>query len=593
MKLKNLLFMGLASAFIFAGCEEKEDFGPAEISINPSGSIEIPMAGGDDNVVTIKLKATIDWALRGYDEAAQGWLSIEPTSGKASSSPQTITIKATPNPEANRSASIVFYGDIMHKASLTITQPGAKGEAGTVSNPFTVSDAIKFIDDGKYSGNDGASDEVYVTGKISEIESSYDSKYGSAHYIISDETSKLEVFGGKYISGISFNKEGLIKVGDEVIIYGQLTNYNGKYEFIADNYIYSLNGKTTVGADFDQTVPGGPWIYSHSFVAGLGDKFTIEDKKIDEALSYVWNFDVKYACMKASAYISIDEDNGINYETESWLISPVIDLTSESTAYLTFEHATNFFDNAQADATVWIKEEGAADWEQVTGVTYHSTQGWTLVDAGDIDNSSYASKKIQIAFEYKRSSEKAGTWEVKNVVVKREADEVLPPVEVTEGSVILTFPDDNKENNKVNGYVDPWTAMSGDYSFTITAFNNSNWNNWTYIRCGRKDNDSVASISNATALPALTLIEVTVDDILDVSKVNSITMSIYSDAELSTPVAENIDPSTGIVEGSMRFEIPAGNQAADQYYKLTFDCASHHSKNGIIQISKVTYIAAE
>ena len=304
-------------------------------------------------------------------------------------------------------------------------------------------------------------------------------------------------------------------------------------------------------------------------------------------MSYVWNFDVDYACMKASAYIEPTD-----YESESWLISPVIDLTSESTAYLTFEHATHFFDNAQADATVWIKEEGAADWEQVTGVTYPSTQGWTFVDAGDIDISSYASKKIQIAFVYKSSSENAGTWEVKNVVVKREADEVLPPVEVTEGSVILTFPDDNKENNKVNGYVDPWTAMSGDYSFTITAFNNSNWNNWTYIRCGRKGNDSVASISNATALPALTLIEVTVDDILDVSKVNSITMDIYSDADLSTSVAEGIGPSTGILEGSMRFEIPVENQVANQYYKLTFDCASH-SKNGIIQISKVTYIAAE
>ena len=587
MKLKNLLFMGLASAFIFAGCEEKEDFGPAEISINPSGSIEIPMEGGDANAVTIELKATIDWALRGYDDNVRAWLTISPESGKASKSTQTITIKALKNEGANHSATITFYGDIMNKASLTITQPGAKGEAGTANNPFTVSDAIKFIDDGKYSGNEGASDEVYVTGTISEIKSSYDSKHGSANYIISDETSKLEVYGGKYISGIDFNKEGLIKVGDEVIVYGQLTNYNGKYEFIANNYIYSLNGKTTVGADFDQTVPGGPWIYSHSFVAGLGDKFTIEDKKIDEALSYVWNFDVKYACMKASAYIE-----PTNYESESWLISPVIDLTSESTAYLTFEHATNFFDNAQADATVWVKEESAADWEQLTGVTYPSTQSWNFVDAGDIDISKYASKKIQIAFVYKSSSEKAGTWEVKNVVVKREADEVLPPVDVTEGSVILTFPDDNKENNKVNGYVDSWTAMSGDYSFTITAFNNYNWDNWTYIRCGRKSNDSVASISNATALPALTLIEVTVDDILDVSKVNSITMSIYSDAELSTPVAENIDPSTGIVEGSMRFEIPAGNQAANQYYKLTFDCASH-SKNGIIQISKVTYIAAE
>ncbi|MBO8486467.1 MAG: choice-of-anchor J domain-containing protein, partial [Bacteroidetes bacterium] len=457
--------------------------------------------------------------------------------------------------------------------------------------PFTVTDAIQFIKDGGYSGNENASDKVYVEGEISQIKNSYDSEHESANYIISDGTNELEVYGGKYISGIHFNKEGLIKVGDEVIVYGQLTNYNGTYEFIANNYIYSLNGKTTVGADFDQTVPGGPWIYSHSFVAGLGGTFTIDNKTIDEALSYVWNFDVDYACMKASAYIE-----PTSYETESWLISPVIDLTSETSAYLTFEHATNFFNTStlEDEATVWAKEDGTEGWSKLTGVTYPSSQGWTFVDAGDIDISSYAGKKIQIAFVYKSSSEKAGTWEVKNVVVKREADEVLPPVDVTEGSVILTFPDDNSASNGLTSgqYESEWEAKIGENTWKIYAFNNNNWgNDWTYIRCGRKSVASVATISTATAMPKLTAIDVTVDKIT-VSKVNSITLSIYSDATLSTAVVEGIEPRSALATGSMVFEIPAENQAADQYYKLTFDCPVAGS-NGIIQISKVTYIAAE
>lgn len=588
MKLRNLFLIGLASAVLFAGCKKEDDLGPEQVSIDPAAPYEFPVEGGE---YLVELTATVDWALQGYDEEVQRWLSISPTSGKASSSPQTITIKATPNPEANRSASIVFYGDIMHKASLTITQPGAKGEAGTANNPFTVSDAIKFIDDGKYSGNEGASDKVYVTGTISEIKSSYDSQYGSANYIISDETSELEVYGGKYISGINFNKEGLIKVGDEVIVYGQLTNYNGKYQFIAKNYIYSLNGKTTVGADFDQTVPGGPWIYSHSFVAGLGGTFTIDNKTIDEALSYVWNFDVDYACMKASAYIE-----PTSYETESWLISPVIDLTSETSAYLTFEHATKFFNTStlEDEATVWAKEDGTEGWSKLTGVTYPSSQGWTFVDAGDIDITAYAGKKMQIAFVYKSTASKAGTWEVKNIVVKEEADEVLPPVDVTEGSVILTFPDDNSASNGLTSgqYESEWEAKIGENTWKIYAFNNNNWNNdWTYIRCGRKSVASVATISTATAMPKLTAIDVTVDKIT-VSKVNSITLSIYSDATLSTAVVEGIEPRSALATGSMVFEIPAENQAADQYYKLTFDCPVAGS-NGIIQISKVTYIAAE
>ena len=419
--------MGLASAFIFAGCEEKEDFGPAEISINPSSSIEIPMAGEDDNVVTIELKATIDWALRGYDEKVRAWLTISPESGKASKSTQTITIKALKNEGANRSATITFYGDIMNKASLTISQKGEKGEAGTAENPFTVSDAIAFIDEGGYSGNENVSEEVYVIGKISEIEESYNPSYNSAIYSITDGTKTLKVYAGKYVGGLPFNKEGLIEINDNVVVCGKLTNFNGTYEFTNGNYIYSLNGETEV--EVDQTVPGGPWIYSNSFVGGIGD-FTIDNKQIDEALSYVWSHDISYSCMKASAF----KDNN-NYATESWLISPVIDLTSETSAYLTFEHATHKFSDISVvdeEATVWIKEESADNWTQVTGVTYPSSLGWSFVDAGDIDISAYANKKIQIAFKYTSTATASGTWEVKNVVVKKE-------VEVEEGDVIANL----------------------------------------------------------------------------------------------------------------------------------------------------------
>lgn len=583
MKLRNLFLIGLASAVIFAGCKKEDDLGPEQVSIDPAAPYEFPVEGGE---YLVELTATVDWAMQGYDESVSDWLSITPSSGKASASPQFVTIKALSNDGVNRKADLVFYGNIMHKASLTITQKGAKGEAGTVDNPFTVTDAIQFIKDGGYSGNENASDKVYVEGEISQIKNSYDSEHGSANYIISDGTNELEVYGGKFVGGIQFTKEDQIKVGDKVVVYGQLTDFNGTYEFIANNYIYSLNGETTV--DVDQTVPGGPWIYSHSFVAGIGD-YTIDNKKIDEALSHVWSFDNRYGCMKASAYIE-----PTNYETESWLISPVIDLTSETSAYLTFEHATNFFNTStlEDEATVWAKEDGTEGWSKLTGVTYPSSQGWTFVDAGDIDITAYAGKKMQIAFVYKSTASKAGTWEVKNIVVKEEADEVLPPVEVTEGSVTLTFPDDNSENNKISAYTETWTAVSGEYNFAITAFNNNNWNNdWKYIKCGRKNNASVATISTATAMPKLTAIDVTVDKIT-VSKVNSITLSIYSDATLSTAVVEGIEPRSALATGSMVFEIPAENQAADQYYKLTFDCAAG-SSNGLIQISKVTYIAAE
>ena len=93
-------------------------------------------------------------------------------------------------------------------------------------------------------------------------------------------------------------------------------------------------------------------------------------------------------------------------------------------------------------------------------------------------------------------------------------------------------------------------------------------------------------------MPKLTSIEVTADKIDKADKVKSIELSIYSDAGQSNLVVEGITPKEGISAGTLTFEIPTANQNAGQYYKLTFDC-DVAGDNGIIQISKVTYIAAE
>lgn len=70
------------------------------------------------------------------------------------------------------------------------------------------------------------------------------------------------------------------------------------------------------------------------FATGL-DGFTIENKILPSELSWIWQHDSKYQYVKASAFKSQ------SYASESWLISPEIDLTTATTATLTFEHAIN------------------------------------------------------------------------------------------------------------------------------------------------------------------------------------------------------------------------------------------------------------
>lgn len=162
------------------------------------------------------------------------------------------------------------------------------------------------------------------------------------------------------------------------------------------------------------TPPAGSG-FSESFATGIGS-FTIENVVMNEPLSYVWNHDSKYACMKASAFV-----NNASQPSDSWLISPVIDLSGMTAPVLAFEQAINKFesvDSAKEQISVCIRLEGATEWTKLPLAEYGSNSSWTFFKSGDISLSSYAGKKVQIAFHYTSTASSSGTWEVKNVTVK-------------------------------------------------------------------------------------------------------------------------------------------------------------------------------
>jgi len=204
--------------------------------------------------------------------------------------------------------------------------------------------------------------------------------------------------------------------------------------------------------------------YSESFGSDQG-AFTIENVTMPSELSYVWNYNSQYTCMKASAYVG-----GTNYEAESWLISPVIDMTNASgTITMKFEHAGKYFGTAENEATLWIREEGG-DWNQLTISNWF--EGWTFVEATN-DLSSYAGKKVQIGFKYNSTSSNAGTWEVKNFSVTASESGETPEPSITEVASIAEFLAlDNGTEAKLT-----LTDAKVLYSFTT-----SNGNNSTYLR---------------------------------------------------------------------------------------------------------------
>ena len=168
-----------------------------------------------------------------------------------------------------------------------------------------------------------------------------------------------------------------------------------------------------------EPAPQPQTIFSETFGSGQGD-FTIQDVFLAQGLSYVWSFKSGYG-MVGSAFA-----NSTSYESESWLISPAIDMNGYGSAILSFDHTANKLSGAPATYyTVWAStdyEDGlpeTATWTQLVVPNYPAGTNWTFVNSGDIDMSEYlGNSNVRIAFKYTSEDGNSGSWEVKNVLIK-------------------------------------------------------------------------------------------------------------------------------------------------------------------------------
>ncbi|MBD5225134.1 MAG: hypothetical protein HDS68_04085 [Bacteroidales bacterium] len=189
---------------------------------------------------------------------------------------------------------------------------------------------------------------------------------------------------------------------------GSVTGVLSRYR---NDWQLALNDADGIGDTFKAWEPGPEPIYSESFQTNIG-KFTIENISLAEALTYVWSHD-SYGYMKASAYV------GQSYASDSWLISPLLDLSEVEEPGLTFDHCTNKFpslDVAKQQVSLAVRTEGG-EWNTVAIPEWSTNADWTFVNSGNIDLAAYSGKKIQIGFHYTSQNDASGTWEVKNFAI--------------------------------------------------------------------------------------------------------------------------------------------------------------------------------
>lgn len=188
--------------------------------------------------------------------------------------------------------------------------------------------------------------------------------------------------------------------------------------------------------------------------------------------------------------------NSQNVPSNTWLISPAVDLSSATQPMLSFEtimkwpgpalvlHISTDYDGTSnpTQQGTWTDITALATWD-VDNTTWGS---WT--PSGDVDLTSYISSTTYIAYEYLGSANSGSTWEIDNIKITEGGSAPPPPPGIDTVSIY-----DIQFNNNINGASNYEgsqiytggivTAVRDDSSFYIASGSGA----WTGVYVYSKD----------------------------------------------------------------------------------------------------------
>ena len=215
--------------------------------------------GGKATTFDVKIKTNISYTVKDLPD----WITDATTRAVKE---ETLTFSVAANGTgAERTGTFKIVGaNDGPQLTVVVKQAVNNDGTGTLADPYTPAGAIEAVKDLTWTSNTvyDKTDKVYVKGKISRIASKgtygESGDYGNASYWISadgTEKEEFQIFRSLYFNGEKYTSGTDIKVGDEVIVYGELMNYKGNTpETVSGkSYLYSLNGNTSGSGD----TPGG------------------------------------------------------------------------------------------------------------------------------------------------------------------------------------------------------------------------------------------------------------------------------------------------------------------------------------------------
>lgn len=151
----------------------------------------------------------------------------------------------------------------------------------------------------------------------------------------------------------------------------------------------------------------------------------------------------------------------------------------------------------------------------------------------------------------------------------------------------LSFPDNNQANNKVGAYDKNWTARIGTDTWTISNFNNNNWDTWTSIKCGRNGYSSTASIATDNDLgAAITKVVVHYGKVGNANNITACYLQVASDANFNNIIERK--STTKLTTTTKETAFIVTEPAVGRYFKVVYELTKA-TKNGFVEIKNVEY----
>ena len=164
--------------------------------------------------------------------------------------------------------------------------------------------------------------------------------------------------------------------------------------------------------------PDGAYI-NESFATSFGS-FTTQET----VGNYPWIID--YSTAKMTSYLDTDGDGKADkdHEATSWLVSPSVDFTNETEAYVAFEYIIRYAESGRVaeNHQLLISDNFTGDVATATwtNLPYNAVEGsdWDTFYKANVNIPAEFTGKANITFALRyTATTKAGTWEVRNFVV--------------------------------------------------------------------------------------------------------------------------------------------------------------------------------